>query len=206
MVRLHQFPNVFSLHAHKTIGIMGGSFNPAHDGHNHIADRAVETLGLDELWWLVSPQNPLKTHDGMAAFDARLKTALSVARHSRHAPRMRISPLEAHLGTRLTYQTLTHIRRRSRGAKMVWIMGSDNLMNFHRWRRPDVISRTMAIAVVSRPGSQQVRSSRGAKIAGQCVPPRRMRIRQFPPRHWCYIQGKLNHQSATAIRQKQSSV
>lgn len=179
---------------------MGGSFNPAHDGHNHIADLAVETLGLDELWWLVSPQNPLKAKDGMASFDDRLNTAIDMAQRSRNAHVMRISTLERHLGTQLTYQTLSSIRRHVRRAKLIWVMGSDNLMSFHRWSRPDVISRTMAIAVISRPGSQQVRSSRGAHIAGRPIPPRRMRRSVFPQRHWCYIQGRMNAQSATAIR------
>ena len=202
MAKPHQFSTLFSTTANKVIGIMGGSFNPAHDGHNHVADMATRALGLDELWWLVSPQNPLKVKDSMASYNFRLNAALSMAETCTHAHVMKISSLEQNLGSTLSYQTLVRIRQHTRRAKLIWIMGGDNLLNFHRWNRPDVISKTMAIAVVNRPGSRHLRSSQGAKIAGTSLTPRQMRAHGFPKRHWCYIQGRLNSQSATAIRAK----
>jgi nicotinate-nucleotide adenylyltransferase len=200
MARLHQFPSVFSLSCRKVIGILGGSFNPAHDGHAHIADMAVQKLGLDELWWLASPQNPLKPESDMAPFDQRVSSAAKMAETCQHAHVMRISTLEGRFGFQLTYQTLSMLRCRIKKARLVWIMGGDNLLGFHRWNRPDVISRNMAIAVVNRPGSRFLRNSPGARKAGRLIAPRVMRARGFPPKHWCYIQGGQNNQSATQIR------
>jgi nicotinate-nucleotide adenylyltransferase len=200
MARLQQASSVFSLTCRKVIGILGGSFNPAHGGHAHIADMAVQKLGLDELWWLISPQNPLKSKSSMATFDQRTLSAMAIAETCHHTHVMRISLLEGRLGYPLTYQTLSMLRRRIKRARLVWIMGGDNLIEFHHWNRPEVISREMAIAVVNRPGSQFLRNSRGAKKAGQLLTPQVMRARHFPPKHWCYIQGKLNTTSATQIR------
>ena len=205
MARQHQFPRVFSDHAHKAIGILGGSFNPAHDGHAHIADMAAQALGLDEIWWLVSPQNPLKSSADMASFEDRFNSALAVASHCKAASIMRISALEHRLGLTVTYKTLSQLRQRVRSAHLVWIMGGDNLLSFHHWARPEMIARSMAIAVVNRPGSRHLRSSPGAKIAGMKRSPRQLRKLGFPPKHWCYIQGRQNNQSATKIRSERST-
>lgn len=202
MAKLHQFPKLFSLTARKAIGIMGGSFNPAHDGHRHIADLAVRKLNLDELWWLVSPQNPLKTNDEMARFEVRIKAALAVAQTARYRRAMVVSGLEGHFGTVMTYATLMRIRRHVRGAILIWIMGGDNLLSFHRWNRPRLISEAMAIAVVNRPGSRHLGTSQGARLIGRKISPQKMQARKFPRRTWCYIQGALNSQSATALRKK----
>ena len=204
MAQLHRFPRLFSLNARKVIGILGGSFNPAHDGHAHIADMATQALGLDEVWWLVSPQNPLKSSTEMGSFQDRMSSALQAASRCHATHVMKVSALEKNLGLQLTYQTLSTLKPRCRGGRLVWIMGGDNLLTFHHWARPDVIARTMAIAVVNRPGSRFLRSSPGARKAGQVISPRLMRSLRFPAKHWCYIQGKQNTESATRIRADRS--
>ena len=127
-------PLMWSYHSKKTIGILGGSFNPAHEGHGHIADMAVQALGLDEVWWMVSPQNPLKSKDGMAPLAQRIENAVKIAEKCHHAACMRITSIEAQLGTNLTYQTVSQLRKRMHGTRLVWIMGSDQSMTFHHRR------------------------------------------------------------------------
>ena len=130
------------------IGLLGGSFNPAHGGHRRISLFAREALGLDAVWWLVSPGNPLKPKAGMAPLAARLTSARTQARR---AP-IRVTAIERELGTRYTLDTLRALRRRFPKARFVWLMGSDNLAQFHRWKRWREIARTMPIAVIARPG------------------------------------------------------
>jgi nicotinate-nucleotide adenylyltransferase len=128
--------------------LLGGSFNPAHGGHRRISLLALEALGLDEVWWLVSPGNPLKDSGGMAPLPARLASAAKIARR---AP-IRVSAIERELGTRYTIDTLRALARRYRTHEFVWLMGSDNLAQFHLWRDWRGIARAMPIAVVARPG------------------------------------------------------
>ena len=129
--------------------MLGGSFNPAHRGHRHITLDAIRALGLDEAWWLVSPGNPLKADAGdMAPLAARLASA---KRTARRAP-IRATAIEARLGTRYTIDTLRALERRYPNTRFVWIMGSDNLAQFHRWRDWRGIAREVAVAVVARPG------------------------------------------------------
>lgn len=129
-------------------GLLGGSFNPAHDGHRRISLFVADALGLDEVWWLVSPGNPLKSDDTMAPLAARVASAQACARR---AP-IRVSAMERELGTRFTVDSLRQIVRRWPRREFVWIMGADNLAQFHLWRRWRDIARTMPIAVVARPG------------------------------------------------------
>lgn len=130
------------------IGLLGGSFNPAHGGHRRISLFAREALGLDEVWWLVSPGNPLKPAQGMAPLVARVASA---RKQARRAP-IRATALEGELGTRFTVDTLGRIRRRWPKHSFVWLMGADNLGQFHRWRDWRGIARAMPIAVIARPG------------------------------------------------------
>lgn len=130
------------------IGLLGGSFNPAHGGHRRISLFACAALGLDEVWWLVSPGNPLKTGQGMAPLAARFRSARAQARR---AP-IRVTAVERQFDTRFTVDTLRAIRRRWPGRRFVWLMGSDNLAQFHRWKDWRGIARTMPIAVIARPG------------------------------------------------------
>ena len=131
----------------RRIGLLGGSFNPAHRGHRRITLDAIAALGLDEVWWLVSPGNPLKPAGGMAPLVARLGSARAAARR---AP-IRATDIEARLGTRYTIDTLRALRRRHPRRRFIWLMGADNLAQFHRWRDWRGIARTMPIAVVARP-------------------------------------------------------
>ncbi|MFN3475527.1 MAG: nicotinate-nucleotide adenylyltransferase [Blastomonas sp.] len=130
-------------------GLLGGSFNPAHRGHRAISLFAMKALGLDEIWWMVSPGNPLKANAAdMASLAARLASARSMARRSR----IRATAIESELGTRFTVDTLAKLQRRHSRRDFIWIMGADNLANFHQWHRWRDIARQMPIAVVARPG------------------------------------------------------
>lgn len=129
-------------------GLLGGSFNPAHGGHRKVSLFAIEALGLDEIWWLVSPGNPLKSKAGMAPVEARVASA---ARQARRAP-IKVTAIEQQIGTRYTVDTLRTISRRYPKREFVWLMGSDNLAQFHLWRSWRTIARTMPIAVIARPG------------------------------------------------------
>jgi nicotinate-nucleotide adenylyltransferase len=130
------------------IGLLGGSFNPAHGGHRRISLCARDALGLDEVWWLVSPGNPLKSAEGMAPLASRFASA---RRQARRAP-IRVSAIERELGTRYTIDTLRKIVRRWPKCRFVWLMGSDNLAQFGRWKNWRRIARLMPIAVIARPG------------------------------------------------------
>lgn len=129
-------------------GLLGGSFNPAHRGHRFVTLQAMRALNLDEVWWLVSPGNPLKPAAGMAPLAARLASARAMAAR---AP-IRATDLEARLGTRYTVDTATTIVRRHPKRRFIWLMGADNLAQFHQWRDWRTIARTLPIAVIARPG------------------------------------------------------
>jgi nicotinate-nucleotide adenylyltransferase len=132
----------------RKIGLLGGSFNPAHRGHRRISLAAIQALGLDEVWWLVSPGNPLKPAKGMAPFEARLASAREEAKGSR----IRVSDFERHAGTRYTVDTLAAIKRRYPGDRFIWLMGADTVAQFHQWRRWRDIAAMVPIAVIHRPG------------------------------------------------------
>ncbi len=129
------------------VGLLGGSFNPAHGGHRRMSVEALRRLRLDEIWWLVSPQNPLKPVAGMAPLVARVAQARRVAQH----PRIRVTAIEADLGTQLTIDTLQALQRRYPQVRFVWLMGSDNLAQFHRWAAWREIAKTVPIVVMARP-------------------------------------------------------
>lgn len=130
------------------MGLLGGSFNPAHGGHRRISLFALEALGLDEVWWLVSPGNPLKAKAGMAPLAARLASANRQARRAPIVP----TQIERELGTRYTVDTLRELAARYPKHRFVWLMGSDNLAQFDRWKDWRGIARAMPIAVIARPG------------------------------------------------------
>ena len=132
----------------KSTGLLGGSFNPGHRGHRHVSLEAISQLGLDEVWWLVSPGNPLKEDQGMAPFEARF---VSAHRAARLGP-LKVTALERDLGTRYTIDTLRKLVRRYPKRRFLWLMGADNLAEFHRWRDWREIARMVPIAVVTRPG------------------------------------------------------
>jgi nicotinate-nucleotide adenylyltransferase len=179
------------------IGLLGGSFNPAHGGHMHISEVALKRLGLDYVWWLVAPHNPLKPTIGMAPLDDRVSLATETAKH----PRVLVMDIEAALGTRYTIDTLGALTHRFPQLRFVWLMGSDNLDEFRRWRRWTDIAARISIAVVMRPGStlaplrakaaQRLARSR-LSVAG--------RIAFAPPPAFVVLDGPRNTASATAIR------
>lgn len=132
----------------RRIGLLGGSFNPAHSGHRAISLAAVDALRLDEVWWLVSPGNPLKKKSAMAPLAARLASARAMARR---AP-IRPTDIEARLGTVYTFDTIAALQRRYSNHRFIWLMGADNLDQFHRWRDWRRLAREVPIAVIARPG------------------------------------------------------
>ena len=129
-------------------GLLGGSFNPAHGAHRAISLAAIAALGLDEVWWLVSPGNPLKPREGMAPLAARVRSARAQARR---AP-IRVTAIERTLGTRYTVDTLRALKRRYPKRRFVWLMGTDNLAQLHLWKDWRNLAREMPIAVIARPG------------------------------------------------------
>lgn len=142
----------------KRIGLLGGSFNPAHGGHRAISLFALKALALDEVWWLVSPGNPLKPKAGMAPLAARLSHAHRVARRSP----IRATAIEAELGTRFTIDTVKALPNRFPRHRFIWLMGADNLAQFAQWRDWRGISRQMPIAVIARPGYDGAARGSGA--------------------------------------------
>ena len=133
----------------RRIGLLGGSFNPAHEGHRHISLEALRRLGLDEVWWLVSPQNPLKTYDGMEPLATRVARARQIM--GRH-PRIRIDAPELVLGTRYTLDTVRALRRAYPKARFVWLTGADILPQFSQWRGWRDLFGSIPIAAFARPG------------------------------------------------------
>ena len=129
------------------IGLFGGSFNPAHEGHLHVAETALKRLQLDAVWWLVAGGTPLKETHGV--YEARLASARRMSR----GPAMRVTSLERSLGVRYTADLLEKLLPRAPGAHFVWVMGADNLAHFHRWGRWDEIANRLPVAVIGRPGA-----------------------------------------------------
>lgn len=130
----------------RRIGLLGGSFNPAHEGHLHISLEAMKRLKLDEVWWLVSPQNPLKKAGDLAAYAKRFASAMHAAQHKR----IRVLDVEAKHGLYYTIDTLKFLQARHRDCRFVWLMGADNLAQFHRWRAWREIARRVPVVVLDR--------------------------------------------------------
>jgi nicotinate-nucleotide adenylyltransferase len=185
------------------IGLLGGSFNPAHDGHVHVSRAALKALRLDYVWWLVSPQNPLKPKKGMESFAKRLEAARGLA--GRH-PRMIATGIEDELKTRFTIDSLRVLKRRFPETRFVWLMGSDNLVQIPHWRRWQAIFAEVPIAVVARPGSAL--AARGSKAANRfkgaaCRPDFAFADRNPPA--WTVIEVKRNPASGTKLRARSVS-
>jgi nicotinate-nucleotide adenylyltransferase len=185
------------------IGLLGGSFNPPHDGHVHVSEAALKKLRLDYVWWLVSPQNPLKPQRGMASFAKRLEAATRLA--NRH-PRMIATGIEAVLGTQFTIDSLRALKRRFPETRFVWLMGSDNLVQIPRWRRWQQIFSEVPVAVVTRPGSAlPARQSKAANRFKTAAHPADARFADSKPPAWTVIEVKRNPASATRLRAQSAS-
>ena len=131
------------------VGLFGGSFNPAHEGHALVAEIAIRRLRLDQLWWMVTPGNPLKDRNHLAALSERIAHSEELASD----PRIKVTAFEAALGVNFTADTLARVKARNPHVHFIWIMGADSLMSFHKWQRWQEIARTFPIAVIDRPGS-----------------------------------------------------
>ncbi|RMF08334.1 MAG: nicotinate-nucleotide adenylyltransferase [Alphaproteobacteria bacterium] len=181
------------------IGLLGGSFNPAHTGHRHISVEALNRLGLDEVWWLVSPQNPMKSGRDMASLERRLRHARRVAAH----PRIRVMDLEKALGTRYSVDTLGALSSLMPATRLVWLMGADNLLTLHLWRRWEAVFRAVPVAIFDRaPYSIKAAFAKAAQRY------RRFRLGEdqasgLADRHppaWVFVHCPRHPLSATAIR------
>jgi nicotinate-nucleotide adenylyltransferase len=185
-------------------GLLGGSFNPAHGGHRRITLLAMEALGLEEAWWLVSPGNPLKPVEEMAPLPARVRSAQAQARS---AP-IRVTAMEREFGTRFTIDTLRALRRRYPRRRFVWLMGADNLAQLHRWRDWRAIAREMPIAVIARPGydAHAIASPAMAWLRRYRLPAARFRNRnEWSAPALIELRFDPDPRSATAIRRADSN-
>lgn len=178
------------------IGLLGGSFDPAHRGHVHITREALKRMGLDRVWWLVSPGNPLKAK-GPAPLADRMTRARAVMRD----PRVVVTDLETRLGTRFTAETLERLRALYPGVSFVWLMGADNLGQFHRWERWEDILHMVPVGVLARPGwGVRGRMSKAARIYGGDLVDRGEVLRTKRAPAWCFVNLPMDASSSTAIR------
>jgi len=177
------------------VGLLGGSFNPAHEGHLYVSEVALKQLGLDYVWWLVTPHNPLKGKADLAPLAGRVEHARAIARH----PRIVVMDIERALGTQYSIDTLRALQRRFPLVRFVWLMGSDNLQIFRRWKRWAELAQRVPIAVVQRPGTilAALNSKAIQRFAARRVSHGLVTAR---PPAFQILDGRRNPQSATAIR------
>jgi nicotinate-nucleotide adenylyltransferase len=186
------------------IGLFGGTFDPPHAAHRAACLLAMRSLGLDRVWWLVTPGNPLKDTSGLAPLRERMAAARALARH----PRIDVTDFEARLGSHYTFETISYLVRRCSGVHFVWIMGADNLRNFHRWQRWRDIASLVPIAIVDRLGPSLYAT---ASIASQAfaytrIPERAAKtLPERTPPAWIYLHGLKSPLSSTALRAARAS-
>jgi nicotinate-nucleotide adenylyltransferase len=181
------------------IGLFGGTFDPPHDAHRAACLIAMRRLGLDRVWWLVTPGNPLKDTSALAPLDQRIAAAKVLANH----PRIVVSGLEASISTRYTYDTISYLKAHCPGVDFVWIMGADNLRSFHRWEKWRAIASMIPIAVVDRlgPSLYAAGGTAGQALARYRIP--ESQARSLPgstPPAWVYLHGLKSPLSSTALR------
>ncbi|SDW71976.1 nicotinate-nucleotide adenylyltransferase [Celeribacter indicus] len=184
--------------AGQVVGLLGGSFDPSHEGHVHITEIALKRFALDRVWWLVSPGNPLKA-EGPAPMARRLDHARRLMVH----PRVEVTDLEARIGTRYTAATLSAIRDLYPGVTFVWLMGADNLAQFHLWQGWRGIMMTTPVGVIARPGPRgaAIHSVAARTFSAARLPGRASRLLgRLDPPCWCYIDVPMSDASSTAIR------
>jgi nicotinate-nucleotide adenylyltransferase len=183
----------------RRVGLLGGSFNPAHEGHRHISLIALRRLKLDAVWWLVSPQNPLKPREGMASQAERLELARKAARHPRIIP----TDIERHLGTRYTVDSLAGLAGRFPRIRFIWLMGADNLLQITRWRHWEKIFARAAVAVFARSPYSPALYGRAARRFARFQTEAQRLVLHAPPA-WSFLRIRLHPASATAIRQQRT--
>ena len=182
----------------QVVGLLGGSFDPPHAGHVHISAQALRRFNLDQVWWLVSPGNPLKSR-GPAPLKQRMQASQSLVHH----PRVHVTDFEAQAGTRYTAQTLAALQRARPGVRCVWLMGADNLTQFHLWQDWQTIIENVPVGVLARPGQRlPARMSRTAKLYAPYRIPGRWShlLKTSPAPAWCFVNMPMVAQSSTAIR------
>lgn len=184
--------------AGQRIGLLGGSFDPPHAGHVHVSRRALTAFGLDRVWWLVSPGNPLKAN-APAGMERRVAAARALVRH----PRIEVTDIEERLGTRYTAATLRALLRRYPGVRFVWLMGADNLAGFHRWEDWAEIMHMVPVGVLARPG-EQLRaglSPAARRFARWRLPAGAAQgLADRPPPAWVLLPGPMLDLSSTGLR------
>jgi nicotinate-nucleotide adenylyltransferase len=187
--------------AGQRIGLFGGSFNPAHRGHYMVALYALKKLDLDWVWWLVSPQNPLKDPRDSSDYATRLAFTRRVARH----PRFVVSDIERQLGARTTAETLRGLRPVLSRGRFVWIMGADSFADLHRWHDWLEIPASLPLAILARPGySLRALAGRAASRFDAWQVPTFLaaRLVSLPPPAWVFVPMPLRAESSTAIRRR----
>lgn len=180
------------------IGLLGGSFDPPHAGHVNITREALRRFDLDRVWWLVSPANPLKSR-GPAPLERRLAAARTIMRH----PRVEVTDLEARLGTRYTAETLAALQTLCPGNRFVWLMGADNLAQFHRWERWRWIMENVPVGVLARPGGRlaALNAPAARQYRDARLPARASRLVALVPTPvWCFVNVPMLEISSSAIR------
>lgn len=180
------------------VGLLGGSFDPAHEGHAHITREALKRFGFDRVWWLVSPGNPLKAH-GPAPLARRMVRARTVMQD----PRVTITDIEARLGTRYTAETLERLFALYPRVRFTWLMGADNLADFHRWERWEEIMQALPVGVIARPGDRvSARLSKAAQRfrAARLPVHESQRLATCSPPAWCLVNVPMADTSSSAIR------
>ncbi len=185
--------------AGQRIGLMGGTFNPPHEGHAVCAVTALRRLDLDQLWWMVTPGNPLKSGEGLPSLDKRMEASRRLVTD----PRIKVTGFEAALGSPYTYATVRYLTRRLPGVRFVWVMGADNLATFHRWQRWRDIADLVPIAVVDRPGwrLKSLASPAAARLANFRIPEAEAALLPgMRPPAWTFLSTRLSEASSTAIR------
>ncbi len=183
----------------RCVGLLGGSFNPAHDGHRYLSELAIKHLQLHQVWWVVSPQNPLKATGEIAPFAERLAVAESVADH----PQIRVTDIERRIGTQHTFDTVAALQARFSDTRFVWLMGADIMLELPKWKQWRRLFRRVPIAVFPRPTySLRALSSTAARyFAGAQVPQRQARrLAEMKPPAWVFLQVRTHGESATRIR------
>ena len=184
--------------AGQVVGLLGGSFDPAHEGHVHITRTALKRFGLDRVWWLVSPANPLKKR-GPALLSDRMARARQVMQH----PRVEVTDIESRLGTRYTAETVAALQARYPAVRFVWLMGADNLAQFHRWQDWRWIMDNVPVGVLARPNDRiSARLSKAARVYREAMLQGRASEvlgRGDAPR-WCFVNIPMSDASSTAIR------
>ncbi len=181
-----------------TVGLLGGSFDPPHAGHVHITREALKRFGLDQVWWLVSPGNPLK-EDAPARLERRMAAAHAIMQH----PRVRISDFEARAGTRYTAQTIVELQATYPGVRFVWLMGADNLNQFHKWKDWREIMARVPVGILARPKERtRARTARAARVfrAARIEAPQSHLLARMSAPAWCFLNVPMSDQSSTKLR------